>query len=708
MARCAEFLAALSLRCANSFVPLSPHWIRRMTTIHDEIDNWLAADLHGELSENERSVLHTHLVDCATCRKTHQETKTMNKILEETLAQEKPDLRFEHRMLSRFRSRIPQRSGLVKSLVDLMRLRPVEITAVAAILLALIQVGRMITGERATMLRGREGYANEEVFRQQRSQVASGVGRAGGLDKSDELAAGRSQDLALKETPSSLPASRPDFHEDAKTLSTTVAPAKMAQPEATEVLRRSASPENFARAEVAEQKPAEAPAPASANRKLIRNATVQLEIVSFDDAVQKITAFANEEHGYVATTNSEKQANGKLRGEVVVKVLPENLDRLLQKLRGLGELKNQTLGTEDVTKAYFDTDARLKNAHVMEQRLIDMLNVKTGKVADLLQVEKELGRVREEIEKMQGDLKYWDSQVQFATVTISLAEKDMEEPAAFLLKERAQLSLYAPDVEKIYNDIKALASPKVRITNAQLNRDYSGRVSATISMLIAPEESDAVIGRVKGVGRVENFQMQTQRIAQGGSGISENAKTKREKVELNITISREEQEQAFQQTSLRIRTASVDEKAKELRSLAEKHGGRIRSSTFSRDPDGREVADVLLRLPMKNYPMLMQSLQSLGKIENVSVQRQDRTGVQIDEASAPADVSIQVYSQGNIVSHESGPLATLRRTLAQSAGAIMWSLRMIGVAMAFLAPWAIALVTIVWIARRAIRARRKL
>jgi len=445
-----------------------------------------------------------------------------------------------------------------------------------------------------------------------------------------------------------------------------------------------------------------------ANRKLIRNANVELEIVSFDDAVQKITAFAKEERGYVATTDSQKQANGKLRGQVVVKVLPENLDRFLQKIRGLGELKNQMLGTEDVTKAYFDTDARLKNARVMEQRLIDMLKTKTGKVSDLLQVEKELGRVREEIEKMQGELKYWDSQIQFATVTISLAEKDMEEPAGFLIKERSQLALYAPDVEKIYNDIKALASSKIQITNAQLNRDYSGRVSAIMSILVAPEESDEVIGRVKSFGRVENFQTQTERIAQGGTGMAENAKTKRDKVELNITISREEQEQAFQQTNLRIRTSAVDEKAKDLRSLAEKHGGRIRSSTFSRDPDGRELADVLLRVPMKNYPVLMQSLQSLGKIENVSVQRQDRTGAQIDEASAPADVSIQVYSQGNIVSHESGPLATLRRTLAQSAGAIMWSLRMIGVAMAFLAPWAIALVAIVWIARRAIRARRKL
>ena len=217
-----------------------------------------------------------------------------------------------------------------------------------------------------------------------------------------------------------------------------------------------------------------------------------------------------------------------------------------------------------------------------------------------------------------------------------------------------------------------------------------------------------MIAQVKSFGRVENFQTQTQRIAQDGSGTSENAKTKRDKVELNITISREEQEQAFQQTSLRIRSSSVDQKAKDLRTVAEKHGGRVRSSTFSRDPDGREVANVSLRVPMKNYASLMQSLDSLGKVENVSVQRQDRIGSQMDEANAPADVSIQVYSQGNIVSQQSGPLATLRRTLAQSAGAIMWSVRMIGVAIAFLAPWVIAIVLLAWIAKRMIRARKKM
>ena len=662
-----------------------------MATVHDEIDNWLAADLYGELSKQEQQELHTHLVECATCRKTHQETKTMNKILEETLAQQKPDPAFEQRMLAGFRNRVPERPGLLKSLADLMRFRAVQVTAVAAVFLGLLQLGRMFTLKTAIAPLTRNEYANEQLFRH-RSAIGAPEPALGGTlsaAKSDELAAAPPEVMPLQAPP-------PASAVEAKNKTEGSAQAK--QTIVTE--------SNIPSAEEAAPKPAETPAPELANRKLIRNATVELEIVFFDDAVQKIIAFAKEEHGYVATTDSQKQANGKLRGEVVVKVLPENLDRFLQKIRGLGELKNQTLGTEDVTKAYFDTDARLKNARVMEQRLIDMMKTKTGKVSDLLQVEKELGRVREEIEKMQGELKYWDSQVQFATVTISLDEKDMEEPAAFLIKERSQLALYAPDVEKIYNDIKALASQKVQITNAQLNRDNSGRVSATTSMLIAPEESDAVITRVKSFGRVENFQTQTERVAQGGSGMSENAKTKRDKVELNVTISREEQEQAFQQTTLRIQTSLVDEKAKELRTLAEKQGGHVRSSAFSRDPDGREVADLSLRVPMKNYHALMQSLDSLGRVENVSVQREDRTGTQTDEASAPADVSIEVYSQGNIVSQQSGLLATLRHTLAQSAGAIMWSLRMIGVAIAFLAPWVIAIVAIVWVAKRISRARK--
>src|SRR5438093_1569316 len=119
-----------------------------MPTIHDKIDNYLAADLHNELSDEERHELHTHLVECADCRRLHQETKIMNKILEEKFTAEKPDLAFEQRMLAGFQKRAPQRGGSIsKFIIDLMRLRATQIAAVAAMLLALVQVGRMITGE---------------------------------------------------------------------------------------------------------------------------------------------------------------------------------------------------------------------------------------------------------------------------------------------------------------------------------------------------------------------------------------------------------------------------------------------------------------------------------------------------------------------------------------------------------------------------------
>jgi anti-sigma factor RsiW len=118
-----------------------------MATIHEQIDELLAADLHDELTAAERDGFHAHLVECADCRQAFQEGKTMNRILNETLAQKKADAAFEQRMVSRFRERAPKRAGLISLIADLMRVRAVQLTAAAAILLALAQMGKMLTGE---------------------------------------------------------------------------------------------------------------------------------------------------------------------------------------------------------------------------------------------------------------------------------------------------------------------------------------------------------------------------------------------------------------------------------------------------------------------------------------------------------------------------------------------------------------------------------
>src|SRR5947208_4047629 len=127
-----------------------------MTTIHEQIDDLLAADLQEQLSASERSELHAHLVECADCRGLHKEHQLMNTILSNTFEEAKPDLKFEQRMLGAFRQRVPDRGpGVMRFLLLAMRSRATQIAAAAAVLLALVQTGRMITGEAAGRSLGR-------------------------------------------------------------------------------------------------------------------------------------------------------------------------------------------------------------------------------------------------------------------------------------------------------------------------------------------------------------------------------------------------------------------------------------------------------------------------------------------------------------------------------------------------------------------------
>src|SRR6266404_7840674 len=162
-----------------------------MATTHEQIDELLAADLHDKLTAVERDEFHAHLVECAACRQAFQEGKTMNRILNETLAEKKADAAFEQRMVSRFRDRVPKRSGLISLITDLMRVRAVQLTAVAAILLALAQMGRMITGESPTPKSRHENSVALEAYQDKpgATRESGMLSKADGRTKSVDVSA---------------------------------------------------------------------------------------------------------------------------------------------------------------------------------------------------------------------------------------------------------------------------------------------------------------------------------------------------------------------------------------------------------------------------------------------------------------------------------------------------------------------------------------
>src|SRR5439155_1557826 len=105
-----------------------------------------------------------------------------------------------------------------------------------------------------------------------------------------------------------------------------------------------------------------------------------------------------------------------------VKVPAERFDEALAGLAPIGKLESVNVNAEDVGEEFTDVTARVENARRLESRLIQLLATRTGKLKDVLDVEQELARVREEIDRYEGRLRYLRAHAALSTFTIYVHE----------------------------------------------------------------------------------------------------------------------------------------------------------------------------------------------------------------------------------------------------------------------------------------------
>ncbi len=679
-----------------------------MSDIHTQIEDWMAAALMDGLSGTERRQFDHHLSGCAACSQLFKEEQMLSTTVEQALAEDRPGKRFEDRMVTGFRKRLTRRESAIESWVRRFRqMRFSRWGAVLATLVLLFAFGGLLTSV--------SGHRRDWALQNQPDQrLKLPEENAGLLADMEPVVSGRKSEL------NGLDASKGfqfPLQESRKTegfagLAGDEVPEEgTKQKDSDGETMAASSPEALSSGGVGGATLAVSESPAQEistgtpdARKLIRNASLELEILNFGAAVEKLIRIARDENGFVATSRSERRPNGRMRGEVVLKVDYQHLDSALMKLRAVGDVKSQELTTEDVTKSYADTDARLRNSQRLEARLLDMLDKAKGKVSELLEVEKELSRVRGEIEQMQGQLKMYDHLVQFATVTVRLTEKDLEEPATFLLKEQVRLAVASSDVETSFQEAKNVAEDlKAQILHANLSRSNADQISATLQVLVGPELSDELVQRFKKMGRIQSLVSENQRVAQDGTGTSEKARVEKDKVQIDLTLI--DDGAPVQSTEISILTRKVEGQVSLVKKMVDDAGAEVRHSTFQHMPNGQETADLTIRLPMNRGMVLMEDLKKLGIVKSFSVQRQERDGPAGEDE--PSEIHLQLYSEADIVSSETGILPTFKRTCSQGMEVLMWSIRTLGVAVAFLLPW-LTVGLFAWGGVRFFRRRKKL
>jgi hypothetical protein len=167
---------------------------------------------------------------------------------------------------------------------------------------------------------------------------------------------------------------------------------------------------------------AAATVPVPAGRKLTRDAHAVLEVKSVEQALARLRAQAESAGGYVAAQSQSRDPRSVNRGDLTLRVPVAKLDALLAGLASLGTVEQTRTMTGDITEEYYDLELRLNNQRQLHARLLELLNRAGNKLSDLLEAERELARVRGEIEQMEGRQRFWDNRVSLATLTVMVHE----------------------------------------------------------------------------------------------------------------------------------------------------------------------------------------------------------------------------------------------------------------------------------------------
>ena len=161
------------------------------------------------------------------------------------------------------------------------------------------------------------------------------------------------------------------------------------------------------------------------DRKIIRNADLGIEVSAPTEAQQKVSSIAETLGGFVVTSESKLRPSGDgakqdVEVSLIVRVPALQFKTAVEQILGLGTrvIQNKVTG-EDVTEEFIDLEARVKTQKALEEQFLEIMK-RASKIADALEVQRQIAEVRTEIEKLEGRKRLLGNRASLSTITVSL------------------------------------------------------------------------------------------------------------------------------------------------------------------------------------------------------------------------------------------------------------------------------------------------
>ncbi len=164
--------------------------------------------------------------------------------------------------------------------------------------------------------------------------------------------------------------------------------------------------------------------PASAiDRKIIYTAEIDLVVRDVSATENTMPQLVKEHGGYLGEASIDSTSGRYRTGRWTARVPVAQFEAFLDAVSKLGVPESRSQTAQDVTEEYVDLEARIANKQRLEKRILELLEGSEGKITDVIEVERELARVRGEIEQMTGRLRYLANRTDMTTVVIVAREQ---------------------------------------------------------------------------------------------------------------------------------------------------------------------------------------------------------------------------------------------------------------------------------------------
>ncbi len=157
------------------------------------------------------------------------------------------------------------------------------------------------------------------------------------------------------------------------------------------------------------------------DQKIIKTGNLSLHVEDVRETADAVKATVLEWGGDVDSSSVTRYDNYYV-GYLTIRVPSDQFDAAMTSLKEMAVyVDSEDTNAQNVTEAYMDLEARLTNFKAEEQQYLDILD-RAVTVDETLQVTSALSNVRYQIESLEGQIKYYDSNVSYSTINLTLSE----------------------------------------------------------------------------------------------------------------------------------------------------------------------------------------------------------------------------------------------------------------------------------------------